>query len=312
MPKGSNIVNLIGLKFGSLTVIDREPNHITPSGRKILRWKCVCDCGNIVVKNGEQLKRMVGVCCSECFKKKQSPKIIDLTGQQFGELTVINMTEPLVMPCGRKQIKWHCICSCGNYTDVLSTHLIRGKTISCGCQQGKRETTPNRYEDKESYYIGYTFDEREFYVDKEDFDKIKDYRWHIDSAGYVASVINKKIIRMHRLIIDTEYEHIDHIHGRDTRNDNRRSNLRPCTHSENLCNRGLDTNNTTGAKGVYKTKSGRYAAAITKDGQQFHLGTFDTIKEAADAYDKMAINLHGEFAFLNNYDENREQGAIND
>lgn len=303
MPKGSNIVNLIGLKFGSLTVIDREPDHITPSGRKILRWKCICDCGNTVVKNGEQLKHMVGACCSKCSEKKQNPRIIDLTGQQFGELTVISMAEPLMMPCGRKQIKWHCVCSCGNYTDVLSTHLRRGKTISCGCQQGKRETRPNRYEDKGDYYVGYTFDGREFYVDKEDFDKIKDYHWYIDGDGYVATHINKKSIRMHRLIIETECEHIDHIHGRDTRNDNRKSNLRPCTHSENLCNRGLDANNTTGAKGVHKTRSGNYAANIVKNGENFYLGTFGTIKEAADAYDEAAKKLHGEFAFLNNYQE---------
>ena len=74
------------------------------------------------------------------------------------------------------------------------------------------------------------------------------------------------------------------------------SNLRLATRSQTLANRRLFSNNTTGFKGVYKTKSGRWQAAITVNGKCYHLGTFGTPEAAHAAYCEAAKKYFGEFA----------------
>lgn len=54
-------------------------------------------------------------------------KILDLTGQKFGRLTVMSLSED------RKPTKWMCMCECGNEKRVASWELRSQKTISCGC-----------------------------------------------------------------------------------------------------------------------------------------------------------------------------------
>jgi hypothetical protein len=59
------------------------------------------------------------------------PKFIDITGQQFGRLQVIEKTE-------RNKhgvMQWRCACRCGNETVVTGNQLRRGKTKSCGCKR---------------------------------------------------------------------------------------------------------------------------------------------------------------------------------
>lgn len=60
-------------------------------------------------------------------------KLIDLTGQRFGRLTVVGRGPDYVKPSGKHEIKWHCKCDCGNEIDVLGENLKRGASQSCGC-----------------------------------------------------------------------------------------------------------------------------------------------------------------------------------
>lgn len=57
-------------------------------------------------------------------------KMIDLTGQRFGRLTVI---ERVTSRPGSTNARWLCKCDCGNETTVLGTTLRRGESTSCGC-----------------------------------------------------------------------------------------------------------------------------------------------------------------------------------
>jgi hypothetical protein len=88
---------------------------------------------------------------------------------------------------------------------------------------------------------------------------------------------------------------IDHING--IRSDNRIANLRAATRSENASNRNLQSNNTTGFKGVWKRKNmNSWVATIQKCGQKIRLGSFDSPEKAGEAYLRAVNDIHGEFA----------------
>jgi hypothetical protein len=103
---------------------------------------------------------------------------------------------------------------------------------------------------------------------------------------------------LHRAIMgDTDGLEIDHIDC-DGLN-NRRRNLRPATRSQNLANKQIYTNNTSGFKGVsWKKGNGKWVSYIKANGQQYHLGYFDTPEAAHAVYAKASEKLHGEFGRL--------------
>lgn len=91
---------------------------------------------------------------------------------------------------------------------------------------------------------------------------------------------------------------IDHANGNGA--DNRAKNLRDATPLQNLANTKLPRANTSGLKGVsWRASKGRWRATIREHGRHRHLGYFDDPLEAAAAYDRAALELHGEFARTN-------------
>ena len=104
----------------------------------------------------------------------------------------------------------------------------------------------------------------------------------------------------------TGWSLVDHRNGNGL--DNRRSNLRQATNTENARNAKRGKNNTSGFKGVTShlaPRGLRWRARITVDRTTIHLGVFDTAEAAARAYDTAALERFGEFAHLN-----FPQGAI--
>lgn len=118
-------------------------------------------------------------------------------------------------------------------------------------------------------------------------------------SGYVVIRLMGGIYQSHRLAwfyvkgIWPSKE-IDHKNG--NRQDNRFVNLREADSVENRSNRGINSNNTSGAKGVSLRKSsGKWCAQISHKGKVRHLGYFKDFDEAKIKYESMALELFGEF-----------------
>lgn len=118
-------------------------------------------------------------------------------------------------------------------------------------------------------------------------------------AGYAVtgkSAGGKRNIYMHKLL--TGYEEVDHKDGNKL--NNRRGNLRDCTHSQNQSNRPLPCSNRSGFRGVsWFRRDSCWRAFIKVNGKQKHLGYFQDRVLAAKKYDQAARKLFGEFARLN-------------
>lgn len=131
-------------------------------------------------------------------------------------------------------------------------------------------------------------------IDKDDLIRVKKHNWHKTSRGYVETRSKNKLIKLHQFIMGDKY--IDHANRNPL--DNRKTNLRKATFSQQSMNR--ETHNKLGLRGLSLRKNGHYSVCIRKEGVRKQLGTFRSIIEAAEVYNKAAKKYHGEFAVFNN------------
>lgn len=126
---------------------------------------------------------------------------------------------------------------------------------------------------------------------------------HLNYYGYIYISVDKKLYKLHRLawfymMGVWPKDNIDHINQIKT--DNRWTNLRECTKSQNGANRPKQKNNSSGYKGVgWRKDTKKWRAYIKCNGQMMDLGCFIDKNDAAIAYNKKALKLFGEFAYLN-------------
>ena len=137
-------------------------------------------------------------------ERERMGRKIDLTGQKFGRLTVIE-------EAGRdksRNIKWMCVCECGKETIVRGSNLKNGGTQSCGClrnkhgmrntrfykiwdnakQRGTNENRPN-YED----YVGRGIIFCPRWQDFENFkaDMYESYLEHVEEHGEANTTLDR-------------------------------------------------------------------------------------------------------------------------
>jgi hypothetical protein len=138
-------------------------------------------------------------------------------------------------------------------------------------------------------------------IDAEDAEKVNRHNWFDNGSGYAQTKVRsgngkRRNISLHRLIMNPPNDmQIDHIHGETL--DNRKSQLRLATSSQNSHNKGVQANNKSGFKGVTWEKARRkWRAKIKLHNKRIDLGYFDTAEAAHAAYCEAAHRLHGEFA----------------
>jgi hypothetical protein len=104
---------LAGLTFNRWTVLEYKGNR---------KWLCRCSCGTEKLVASGQLQNGQSKSCG-CLKNE---RLIDLTGQKFAELTVIEYVG---------SSKWKVLCSCGVIKITTGQNLREGKIVSCGCKK---------------------------------------------------------------------------------------------------------------------------------------------------------------------------------
>ncbi len=133
-------------------------------------------------------------------------------------------------------------------------------------------------------------------VDEGDIGLVSGYKWYLHPRGYAGHKNGKFQVLMHRLVMGITKGEIDHINRNKL--DNRRRNLRVVTASQNQAWKSIQSNNTSGYRGVRWSKNA-WQAGIKVNGRGIYLGRYQVKEDAARAYDQAAKTYFGEFANLN-------------
>ena len=231
-------------------------------------------------------------------------KFIDLTGQTFGRWKVIER----VYPYGKDNVAWwKCVCSCGKHTvQIIRSQTLRsGKSKSCGCIDEEKYEKVNRYVLKDGYYEVYNKNGDFFLIDEEDYERVKQYRWsisiHKDGSKRVSAMpkdrkqLGHMSLLYHFILNEDNDCLIDHINRNPL--DNRKSNLRKCTHVQNGQNSSLRVDNKSGVKGVWYDKvNNKWASEIKVNYRKIFLGRFIEKEDAIIARLKAEKEYFGEFS----------------
>jgi hypothetical protein len=137
-------------------------------------------------------------------------------------------------------------------------------------------------------------------VDDADYEGLMLYKWWLNDKGYPITTLCRMDRRrhtsrkMHRFI-NPSWRKTDH----ENRNklDNRRSNLRPCTHAQNNAN--VEHKRSGRFIGVAKTQGRQWKAHVSYKDRTLYLGNYNSELLAAFVRDAAARELHGPFAILN-------------
>lgn len=222
---------------------------------------------------------------------KMNSKYDGLKGKRFGRLSVIS--NPIAINGFRY---YDCICDCGNEKRARADNLICGDIQSCGCYS--RDVKANNCSQQrivnDYSIIGNTVivtlasTDKHMICDLEDWERLKDHCWGLDSSGYAKTNFHKNDEKLEskkfhiNVIGKKDGYYVDHI-NRD-RLDNRKCNLRHVTPRGNAINAKVGKNNTSGHVGVYKIPhSNKWRAYIYENGNNHYLGRFQTKREAIQA-----------------------------
>jgi len=294
-----NVDNNIGVTYGRWLIIEKDLEITAEKERPYYKCKCLCGKENIKSISLNSLRNGSSKSCG-CIKLEKTEKLdLENINKKYGFLTVISRNFEDI----RKGLYYWCKCDCGSPLKSISLGDLRGgSTLSCGCYakemsskrlKGKKKY--NRYDLTGEYGIGWDSKDRIFFFDLIDYDKIKDYTWYVNKKGYIVAYLTgesgKYVIMFHRLVMDCpDGMQVDHINGISTRNDNRKYNLRNCTHTENQWNKVYKK------KGIILRPSGKWEVSLKVNGKLLYLGRYNTEEEALKIRIEAEKKYYGEFA----------------
>lgn len=125
MPKRTD---LTGRQFGELTAVKESSERL----RNEIAWICKCSCGNETIATRGQLLNGRKKSCG-CLRQKSPANLLDLSGQRFGKLKVIERAGKTK----NDNALWLYQCDCGNKATANATTLRRGEHTSCGCARNE-------------------------------------------------------------------------------------------------------------------------------------------------------------------------------
>ena len=143
-----------------------------------------------------------------------------------------------------------------------------------------------------------------FIISPEDWDFVKKYSfqamWSDHTKSYYVVFSSKKDglngQLLHRILMNAPEDLVVDHKNRKTL-DNRRKNLRVCTHQQNNINKSMYSNNKSGVVGVcFHKRDNKWTAQIKVDKKQKHLGNFENLEDAITARKEAEEKYYGEFA----------------
>jgi len=176
----------------------------------------------------------------------------DLTGLTFGRLTVIQRAENI-----RGRTAWLCRCECGNMKTVLTKYLKNGSVQSCGCL--RKEVQAEKAKNIAGFRFGKLTALRP--SDKRDANGSVIWECRCD-CGNTAYISIARLKSGNNISCGCAYEE---------------------THKKtaiNTCQKKRRKDNTSGYRGVNKTKDGRYRVSIGFKGKRYYIGLYDNYQDA--------------------------------
>lgn len=122
--------NLIGRKFGTLTVTNRGEDR-TVNGKTHSTWICRCECGGEITVTTTALCNYDIVHCGNCGSMRGGPR--DLVGWHFGKLEVLRPYSRTL----HNSPTWICRCDCGREVAYSTKELKYGHITDCGVCSGR-------------------------------------------------------------------------------------------------------------------------------------------------------------------------------
>lgn len=206
-------------------------------------------------------------------------------GDRYGNLTVLGFSHKTK----NNQYYYKCKCDCGKEIVVRKTLLTTGKQLSCGCATRRVKRKENKYIIDGQYVKIFMGNGSVALIDVEDLEKVTQHYWNIGGGSrYVFSYTAK--MPLHRFVYGKNVM-LDHING-DTM-DNRKSNLRECTFSQNAINRKIRADNKTGVPGVQE-RNGKFIATVGINGKCQHK-VFKTKEKAIEQRKAWERQFFGEW-----------------